>query len=61
MKAVSSQADINRVAWRVSKMIPQNTVHAWAASHQDDMKAWHELSLEVIVNTECDILAKEAI
>ena len=42
-------------------MIPPNVSYEWVASHQDDKKAWHELSLEEKLNTECDMLAKEAI
>ena len=41
-------------------MTPPNVSYEWVASHQDDKKAWHELSLEEKLNTECDMLAKEA-
>ena len=61
MNAGASQADINRVARRVSKLSPQTIVYEWVASNQDDKKSWEEPSLEETRSTECDMLAEEAI
>ena len=61
IKAGASQADIDRVARRISKHLPTGIQYEWVASHQDSEKALNDLSLEEQLNIECDIRAKEAV
>ena len=61
VKAGASQADIDRVARRISKRLPPGIEYEWVSSHQDSKKAWNELSLEEQLNTECDMRAKGAV
>ena len=61
VKAGAPQADIERVARRISKRLPSGIKYEWVSSHQDTVKAWTDLSLEEQLNTECDLRAKGAI
>ena len=61
VRAGDPQADIERVARRVSARLPPGIEYEWVSSHQDSVKGWEDLSLEEQLNTECDIRAKGAV
>ena len=60
-RVTASQADINRVARQIVKMLPTGIQYEWVASHQEEKKSWQELSKEEQLICKCDCTAKATI